>query len=58
MFPSRGTHVTRDMCFLGRGTYITRDVCVLGRGKHITRKKWVKKCALHCGVVYFFGITH
>ena len=33
----RGTHITRDMCFLGRGTHITRDVCFLGRGTHITR---------------------
>ena len=33
----RGTHITRDMCFLGSVTHITRDICFPGRGTHITR---------------------
>ena len=31
MFPRRGTHMTRDMCFQGRGTLITGDMCFPGR---------------------------
>ena len=31
MLPGRGTHITRDKCFLGRETHITRDMCFLGR---------------------------
>ena len=32
-----GTHITRDMCFLGRGRNSPRDVCFLGRVTHIYR---------------------
>ena len=37
MFPVRGTHIIRDICFPGRGTQITRDIYFPGRGTHITR---------------------
>ena len=33
---ARGTHITRDMCFLGGGTHITRDTCFPGGGTYIT----------------------
>ena len=36
MFRSWGTHITRDMHFLGGETYITRDMCFPGGGTHIT----------------------
>ena len=35
MFPRWGTHITRDICFLGGGTHITRDMCS-PPGKHIS----------------------
>ena len=37
MFPSGGTHITRDMCFPGGAILITRDMCFLGEGTHIIR---------------------
>ena len=37
MFPRKGIHITRVLCFPGRGTHITRDMCFPGRRTHITR---------------------
>ena len=35
MFLGRGTHITRDMCFLG-GEHISLAICVYHVGKHIS----------------------
>ena len=37
LVPGRGTHITKDMCFLCRGIHITRDMFFLGGGTPITR---------------------
>ena len=34
-FPGRGTHITRDMCFLG-GKHISLGICVSQTGEHIS----------------------
>ena len=58
-FPGGGTHITRDMCFLGRehislgicasqvgGTHITRDICFPG-GEHISLGICVSRMGEH-----------
>ena len=34
MFPGRGTHITRDMCFRV-GEHISLGICVSQEGEHI-----------------------
>ena len=46
MFPGRGTHITRDICFPG-GEHISLGICVSQVGKHISLGIYVSQVREH-----------